>query len=280
MKRTHAKLSFDDEEGSASSGDERPLCARRAPRGLPGACQGTSKNDDSASSALLLREALGQLRSRTQSTAPDSPEKKFAWMDSDDDDGAASEAKDCASDVELAEVPLPMSMREIGTFSEFVRFTPAIKKAVAEFPAAELVALCKTAARLKYFDGDLFETVFHHLILRLRALEFDATQITSMAADLVDLNAYNANFFSAAASCLLPKVSEMPKEQRLQWIKLLASANHNGDDAFVEKLRTAPLLPGEEGSAEYDFNLCWQFINGGFCPRGNSCKWFHPAKKK
>lgn len=277
MKRARAKLSFDDEEGSGSSGDERPPIAKIAPRGLPGAGQGTSKNDDrGVSSSMILREAL---QARTQRPAPTSPEEKYAWMDSDDDDAkkAPSEASEAASDADLKEVALPSTMKEIRTFSEFVRLTAGIKKAVADFPADELVALCETAARLKYFDGDLFEAVFRHIILRMRASEFDATQTTLIAVYLADLNAYNARLFSVAASILLPNVGKMPKAQRLQWIDLLVSVGHRGDDAFVEALRLAPLLPGE--TAADDLNMCWQFMNGGFCPRGTKCKWTHPAKK-
>ena len=42
---------------------------------------------------------------------------------------------------------------------DFLQITPSLKRAVPDMPAAELPALCETASRLKYFDGDLFGEV-------------------------------------------------------------------------------------------------------------------------
>ncbi|CAK0860846.1 unnamed protein product [Prorocentrum cordatum] len=170
--------------------------------------------------------------------------------------------------------------RKVGSLSAFLRLGPAIRRAAPHLPPAELVALCETAARLRFYDAELFEHAFVFLVAHVRARRLSAEQITSVAASLVELNACNAGVFSAAAAALLPEVGKLPKQMRLQWLKLLAAAGHEGrDDAFELALRTAPLPGGVDPGASDDFSLCWDFVRGG-CPRGSSCRWKHPPKRR
>lgn len=206
--------------------------------------------------------------------------KEYAWMDSGDEGGddRASVVSAASSEAALPEAKLPASVGDIETFTEFLRMTPALKKTCDGLPAAELVALCETAARVKYFDGDLFKDVFKQLCARFSKNAFDFIQATAVIAALVELNACDAHVFGAAKDALLPRVGEMPKALRLQWLKLLVAAGHAYDGPFEEALRMAPLLPGEDGAVD-DFMMCWEYVKGGFCPRGSKCKWFHPPPK-
>merc|ERR1712217_279198 len=100
-------------------------------------------------------------------------------------------------------------------------------------PAKELTALCETAARLKYLDNDLFSEAYKQIANRIRAGEFDSAQITSVATAMVDLNAYDAAVFSAAARFMVTRVNTLSKEQRLHWVKLIQSSGHKGDIMFI-----------------------------------------------
>lgn len=209
-------------------------------------------------------------------------------MDSDDEatgqkkttsPASPSDANAAPSSPVLPPVELPSSIREVKTFSEFLRLGPVLKTAAPNLSVDELVGLCETAARLKFFDGDLFDEVFVHLKRSIQSRKLSIQQITSVASSLVDLNAYNASIFAAAAKELTPLIKGMSKEQRLQWIKLLSSAGHRDDESFEMALRTAPLPGGDDAAAADGFMLCWEFMRGG-CPRGNSCRWTHPGAKK
>eukprot|EP00927_Polykrikos_kofoidii_P072313 TRINITY_DN68446_c0_g1_i1.p1 TRINITY_DN68446_c0_g1~~TRINITY_DN68446_c0_g1_i1.p1 ORF type:complete len:324 (+),score=54.43 TRINITY_DN68446_c0_g1_i1:81-1052(+) len=306
-----ARLSFgSDASGTSGSGDEskdaivgadscvgiRPSTSTASlPRGMPGSCEGRTPSGrpcDGEASALLADGGEAALRFITERRRVQ-PRRAYAWMDSDDEScdvagGSRGGSDDVASPATSSggsasprrQGPLlPASLGDVETFGEFVRVTPAIMRAAATLPAAELAALCQTAARLKYFDTDLFGEVFKHVEARLRSAEFDILQVTAVVAALVELNAYNAGVFSAAATSLLPRISDLSKAQRLQWIKLFAAVGHTGDEAFAEALRFAPLPGGEDGGLDDEFFLCWEWVRGGFCPRGKRCRWAHPPRK-
>ncbi|CAE7428015.1 Gamt, partial [Symbiodinium pilosum] len=156
--------------------------------------------------------------------------------------------QDSVEDVTAASVKLPASMRDIQTFSEFLRLSPAIQEASMKMSAEELTALCETAARLKFFDGELFEAVFVHIRCRIRWGQFDLHQVTAVAQHLVDLNAIDQDVFRDVTQWLLPRVGSMSKAMRLQWLKLMAAIGQKTDrseedEDFEDKLRTHP-LPG------------------------------------
>eukprot|EP00747_Dinoflagellata_sp_TGD_P028079 gnl/TRDRNA2_/TRDRNA2_133023_c0_seq3.p1 gnl/TRDRNA2_/TRDRNA2_133023_c0~~gnl/TRDRNA2_/TRDRNA2_133023_c0_seq3.p1 ORF type:complete len:196 (-),score=40.51 gnl/TRDRNA2_/TRDRNA2_133023_c0_seq3:67-654(-) len=191
-------------------------------------------------------------------------------MDSGDEDENASGKAEVAAagssspekESEEVALQLPESMRDISSFGHFLQLTPALRNAAAELTAQQLTELCEAAARIKFFDGELFD-------------------VTLVVASLVDLNACDSSIFSAAAPAIMPHISTMSKAQRLQWLKLLAAAKHPCDEEFEVALRTTALPEGEgELSAHEAFMLCWDYVKTGGCPRGSGCRWNHPKKDK
>eukprot|EP00747_Dinoflagellata_sp_TGD_P028078 gnl/TRDRNA2_/TRDRNA2_133023_c0_seq2.p1 gnl/TRDRNA2_/TRDRNA2_133023_c0~~gnl/TRDRNA2_/TRDRNA2_133023_c0_seq2.p1 ORF type:complete len:215 (-),score=46.28 gnl/TRDRNA2_/TRDRNA2_133023_c0_seq2:67-711(-) len=210
-------------------------------------------------------------------------------MDSGDEDENASGKAEVAAagssspekESEEVALQLPESMRDISSFGHFLQLTPALRNAAAELTAQQLTELCEAAARIKFFDGELFDDVFVNIRKRLRKAEFNVAQVTLVVASLVDLNACDSSIFSAAAPAIMPHISTMSKAQRLQWLKLLAAAKHPCDEEFEVALRTTALPEGEgELSAHEAFMLCWDYVKTGGCPRGSGCRWNHPKKDK
>eukprot|EP00746_Dinoflagellata_sp_MGD_P148621 gnl/MRDRNA2_/MRDRNA2_80810_c0_seq5.p1 gnl/MRDRNA2_/MRDRNA2_80810_c0~~gnl/MRDRNA2_/MRDRNA2_80810_c0_seq5.p1 ORF type:complete len:276 (-),score=63.29 gnl/MRDRNA2_/MRDRNA2_80810_c0_seq5:35-862(-) len=256
MKRRHQKVlrSFSDEESSETAPAKRRIAFE------------SKKNDNSAAKVQTK-------------------EKEFAWMDSEDESDvqqtekkADGEQQHEDSDSEsFSPCPAPpQSMSEITTLSEFLRASKSIQKAVPSISTVELVLLCETASRLKYYDGDLFAEVYSQLKIRIDSKMLTAAQVTAVASALLDLNAYNVDVFTSACEFLMPQISGLGKENRLKWVDMLTAAKHKGAHAFMEALRTAPLAPGEETIGNgLPFEICWDYANGGFCKRGTSCPWKH-----
>lgn len=220
--------------------------------------------------------------------------KPYAWMDSDDeenDEGHGSSAGSpkaaarsnasgsAAEEEEDVDKPPPTAAAlEALTFPELLSSSRHLRRCAPQLGSEELTALCQSAARLRFFDGELFQALKDRIRAALRNGELDVGQMTAVATALLELNAYDPAVFGAAAAALLPQIKNLSKGQRLEWIRLLAAAGHKGDDAFQEELRMAPLPMGE---ATDQFFLCWEFVNsGGFCPRGAACRWSHPKKVK
>eukprot|EP00931_Biecheleriopsis_adriatica_P082354 TRINITY_DN55784_c0_g1_i1.p1 TRINITY_DN55784_c0_g1~~TRINITY_DN55784_c0_g1_i1.p1 ORF type:complete len:272 (+),score=43.16 TRINITY_DN55784_c0_g1_i1:54-869(+) len=271
MKRKRPILSCESESGDEDS--PGPLIAKRQHR--------ISKD--------VPEEREAPKDTPSEKPAPDSPvresKREFAWMDSGDESNA-DEGDGGGSDDEKASshhspvVALPESVRQVETFSEFLRVTPALKKIVPSMPADELTALCETASRLKHFDGDLFAEAFKQISVRIKAGEFDIPSITAVATALVDLNACDASVFRAATDVLIRRVHELPKDQRLHWLKLLASSGHAPDQvirnaALISALK-APLPEDNAPAVRY----CYEWVGQGFCPRGTRCTYAHPERKK
>eukprot|EP00434_Breviolum_minutum_P009748 symbB.v1.2.008581.t1/scaffold523.1/size192511/3 len=168
MKRAgRPKLSFD--ESSDEEGGEAKPKLPRIQRGVPKLPESKQVEADKAAvpeaqslaQVAALRAALGLGRAKQEEKPLDS------------ENLASQPAK------------LPASMRDIQTFSEFLRLSPAIQEASMKMSADELTALCETAARLKFFDGELFEAVFVHIRCRIRWGQFDIHQVTAVAQHLV-----------------------------------------------------------------------------------------------
>eukprot|EP00930_Biecheleria_cincta_P004308 TRINITY_DN105218_c0_g1_i1.p1 TRINITY_DN105218_c0_g1~~TRINITY_DN105218_c0_g1_i1.p1 ORF type:complete len:289 (-),score=41.94 TRINITY_DN105218_c0_g1_i1:91-957(-) len=274
MKRKKAILSFDDDDlaGDDFAGSTKPKVTRSE----------THDSPDQATPAPALDDSP-QLKVSAETS--DKKSKEYAWMDSEDEsdrDGSnAGDAEDKASlhpldDELLEDVRVDEKIQDIGsieTFPEFVRLTPALTRAVPSMSAEQLTALCETAVRIRHFDRDLFTEVYRSLCVKIRTAELDIGQVTVVATALVDLNAYDAGVFKAAAAFLMQQINALSKEQRLHWLKLLASSGHQGDDALVAMLRSSP-LPGAD-IPQAQRLVCYEWMGSGFCPRGNRCTFAH-----
>merc|ERR1719253_339918 len=99
--------------------------------------------------------------------------------ESESSDGGKQKDKDKA-----ASPSGPVNLDEVQTFGAFVMVTEALMRDVPNMPSEQLGALCATAVKVKYFDGDLFAEVYKVLIRRFHAHEVDFVTATRIAKDL------------------------------------------------------------------------------------------------
>lgn len=134
--------------------------------------------------------------------------KEFAWMDSDDDDKPASDGSKAGSTRSQSRsrspsLPLPSSASEVQTLSQMVRMTSTLLRAARSMPMKELAAVCQAAARVRYYDGVLFDAVRSAVLSHLRGRgPHDSQHVVDIVAGLADINAYNAEVFDQAVEAL------------------------------------------------------------------------------
>eukprot|EP00928_Gymnodinium_smaydae_P044104 TRINITY_DN29443_c0_g1_i1.p2 TRINITY_DN29443_c0_g1~~TRINITY_DN29443_c0_g1_i1.p2 ORF type:complete len:280 (-),score=85.16 TRINITY_DN29443_c0_g1_i1:90-929(-) len=271
MKRSRplARLSISDEEDSSDADgtdEKRPVLTKPGAAPVPVPVKGPS--------GLPQRESEDA--------------KAFAWMDSDDEQGGdegdpdAPREDDAAEETAACEALAPGAIAAVGSLAEFLRLVPAVRAALPELSSSELLALCETSARLRFFDGELFGDVFGFLRTRVRSGAFDCSELTALVRALAALNALDRGVLAAAIDVLRPRVCELSKDQRLRWLDLLASVEGSAADAaagsLVQALRFAELRP-EDVPEMTAFEVCWDFEKG-FCSRGANCPWKHNKKEK
>mmetsp|Transcript_68846 Transcript_68846/g.165261 ORF Transcript_68846/g.165261 Transcript_68846/m.165261 type:complete len:328 (+) Transcript_68846:92-1075(+) len=226
-------------------------------------------------------------------TSPPAKEKAFAWMDSDDED-AADDAEEDGHESQEARKPQRSRSRSRSksaernglsrfeaspntTFSDFVRHSEDLVKRVAGFSAPELVELCKAAARVHYFDGDLVREIWAGLTKRIPAAEFDLEQVFTVLTALKDLNAYDSGVFHVGAEVAAPLVASMTKVQRLAWFDLYSAVRHRGDMTFLAQLQATS---GSEEGGKFvatDGRLPCRHHIKGFCWMGKQCSFSHES---
>mmetsp|Transcript_33929 Transcript_33929/g.104337 ORF Transcript_33929/g.104337 Transcript_33929/m.104337 type:complete len:182 (-) Transcript_33929:340-885(-) len=141
---------------------------------------------------------------------------------------------------------------------------------------SDLVSLCLTASRVRYFDADFVQEMWRAFRKRIQDGAFTIEQLTDIISAFRELNAYDAGLFHAAAQAAAPQIPNMSREQRLLWIELYDAVSHQGDGAFMARMRTMPGLereqPKDVGS---DGRIpCRHFIKG-YCWLGKSCSFSH-----
>jgi len=253
------------------------------------------------------KDVEGDEPNSPESDGPGQRRKAFAWMDSDDEAGDSEEAKSPAdaiassapahrgpeedtekhvsaasssgTSIQAAQAQDPSAvLRGVETFGEFMRICESIRQAIGSMSAENLVELCKTAARVKFYDGDLFDEVFTHLIPKTKSQELSPSQLADILQCLIDLNACDPGFVAAAVASLTPKMGELDKAMRLRWMSLLGDLKSPSCEAFLVALRTAPVL--EESNAAQSSTsgriACRHFARG-FCATGKNCVFSHEA---
>jgi len=188
--------------------------------------------------------------------------KEYAWMDSDDDGSKSSEEP-------LAkEVPLD----EVTSLSQMARLAPGLRAKLrgGDVRPREMCALCRAAAKTKFFDGELFEELFAVLPKELRRGRFSREEMLDIICGLSGLNAYNAGVFDAACAALTPSVAGLPSADRERIKAALSAVKHDAGSAFMGELR------GKKASDNRD--LCELFVRGQ-CKMGPRCKLSHDMDK-
>mmetsp|Transcript_98151 Transcript_98151/g.256324 ORF Transcript_98151/g.256324 Transcript_98151/m.256324 type:complete len:476 (+) Transcript_98151:80-1507(+) len=225
-------------------------------------------------------------------------EKAFAWMDSDDESehrgeesgeegqrrragsvapGQAAILADGPGGGGIVEEDLLTQLRELQTFAGFVRLTESLVSRASSMASDHFVELCRAAARVKYFDGDLFGEVFKHLVPKIKAQELALAQLADIVQSLVDLNACDAAVTSATAAVLIPRVGDLDKVQRLRWLDLLKDLKGPQFEVLASALKTAPCVEDDKQNMSTSGKIACRHYARGFCAMGKNCTFAHEA---
>lgn len=121
---------------------------------------------------------------------------------------------------------------------------PDLQRRVRAMPAAELAAVCIAAARVRFYDGPLLESVtaeLRRLLTRhgVSVKTISTSVLVAVLGSLAQLNAYDRDLFAAAARHLGSarcSSDSLDSTQRAQLLEAFRSVKHQGDEAFVDAL--------------------------------------------
>jgi hypothetical protein len=186
------------------------------------------------------------------------PEKKFAWMDSGDEDGDDDAAASSEEDLEADdEVPAPVSAVDVHTLSQMMRFMQQFPRAkLLRLPMAECAAVCEAAARVRYYDASVFGDLASSIRVHLRSRSpLDPAHIVAVVAGLADVNAYDKEVFELASQAIDRCKGQIERGDRRKMLDACKKVKH--DSKYLKDISM------QEGAARYedaksDVAACWQ----------------------
>lgn len=139
---------------------------------------------------------------------------------------------------------LPASVGEVQNFPQMVRMAPSLQRRAATMSAAELVAVCAAAARVKFYDAALFGAVTAGLRRQLARSSANSGrglrngELIVVLSSLAELNAYDREIFSTAARAFAGSgvVEGLDAAQRQTLLSSFKAVKHEGDDELVNHL--------------------------------------------
>jgi len=121
-----------------------------------------------------------------------------------------------------------------------MQMAPELQRRACNLPAAELVAICTAAARVRFYDAALLGAVTNQLRRRLgrRSCPLGACELVAALGGLAELNAYDREFFIAAARFLAaPGIADtLDADRRQQLLASFKAVKHEGNEAFLDAL--------------------------------------------
>jgi len=237
--RRHHSVAADEDQGAcyeASRSPRRTEACRQAHAGIAG--------PDKAATSTDVGVSIDDQTPQTSKAAGQTDGKRFAWMDSDDEDGVAESAEESAESADVEEPPLPASVAEVRSFSEMLRMAPKLHSGAPSMTASELAAICVAAGRVKFYDAALLDTVVAQLRQRLAGCRgglaggLHAEELVSVLASLAGLNAYNQDLFSTIAQVMATTgaAAALDGGQLKDLLASFKSVKHVGDTAFLESV--------------------------------------------
>eukprot|EP00747_Dinoflagellata_sp_TGD_P166107 gnl/TRDRNA2_/TRDRNA2_188381_c0_seq1.p1 gnl/TRDRNA2_/TRDRNA2_188381_c0~~gnl/TRDRNA2_/TRDRNA2_188381_c0_seq1.p1 ORF type:complete len:272 (-),score=44.63 gnl/TRDRNA2_/TRDRNA2_188381_c0_seq1:100-915(-) len=198
-------------------------------------------------------------RSRSRSNASDDSDKKdkaFAWMDSGDE-----------SESESKNAPKPVPLDKVERIGQMAQLAPSLEKRLkrGEVRERELCEIAAALNRSKFFDGGLFEQLSKELERAFRKRRLGHQDAMKVLCWLAEMNAYNAEMFSAACAVLEPELSSFPEPEQRRVEAALKGVNHLSQ-SFASALKGARRVDKREACP-----LFWK----GQCKWGPKCKLSH-----
>lgn len=224
-----------------------------------------------ASTTSAAKRKLSNSRSRSPSAKKakggekeKKAEKKFAWMDSDEESNASKKSDKSASSSK------PVAMSEVQSLGDMARQAPDLERRLkrGDVRPRELVEAAGAMARAKFFDAGIFELLHPELERACRKGRLGKEEMHSALCDLAELNAYDKRLFEVACSALARDVERLPEAERQRLEAALKRVRHDPGQNFIESLRSTK-APGDRPKG-----VCQAFFRGQ-CNFGNSCKMSH-----
>lgn len=212
-----------------------------------------------ASSSSAARRGSGEVGCEDEAEYGDAGHKRYAWMDSGDEDsksagsGASSGRRKVAERLARGDSAERREARgketqdkqfepsEVQSFPEMVRSAPRLERRAPDMSASELAALCAAAGRVKFYDASLFSAVAKRLSKLLDRSGRSggaprAPEIVTVVASLAKLNAYDTKLFTAAARALAGQAATLDGALAGRLLDAFRAVGHQGDSAFMEAL--------------------------------------------
>jgi len=138
--------------------------------------------------------------------------------------------------------PLPERLADVRALSDMVRLAQILQRQASRMAPKEIVAVVTAAARVKFYDYDVFQSGLlpasrRHLQRHNGA--FAPDDAVSLVSGLADLNVYDKVIFSKIVEGFAQRKQDL--EDMTRRGRLLASykkAGHEGDKDFMEYLTT------------------------------------------
>mmetsp|Transcript_74655 Transcript_74655/g.132373 ORF Transcript_74655/g.132373 Transcript_74655/m.132373 type:complete len:326 (-) Transcript_74655:44-1021(-) len=203
-----------------------------------------SDKEDEVKQATQQARTQSTKQSTKNSTKKSSKAQKyFAWMDSgdecEDEDSDAAE-KTGAPPTEDVSAP---SLDAVTSFGQFVRLAESLQAHLeaSDLEVVDIAAAYRAMARVKFFDGDLLDSLNATLCKLVRTgkltdgLACDAIECLSV------LNAYDRNVFSVIAQVYKSKILTLDIGIRNMWFKSYKHFEHSADKDFLQMLEVSPM---------------------------------------
>lgn len=212
------------------------------------------QEESQAASGSSSRQTKAPRSAKTEDSEkleePCKKEKKFAWMDSgDEDDGAVKDDEASSDESEpLPAAPAPVSAVEVQTMSQMMRFMDQFPRAkLLRLPMAECAAVCEAAARVRYYDATVFSDLIPAIRVHLRSkTPQNPAHVVAVVEGLADVNAYEFELFELAAQTVERNSSKLDRSGRRRILASFKKVNHKSKQPFCQKLAE------QEGAARYE----------------------------
>lgn len=223
---------------------------------------GCSSDSDSSRRKSISKT----MKDEEKKTNKPKKEKEFAWMDSESGSGSG----DGSDSEKVPKVPLD----KVETLSQMARIAPKLRKQLkdGELRPQELGLVCIAAAKTKFFDGGLFESMYPVLRKAFKKEKLRAEEVIEIVCALASLNAYNTRVFDSACATLKDSVVSWDAQVKERLKAALAAVGHNPGSSFMNDLQAKKAVGVDNRG------ICHMFVRGQ-CKWGGRCKQSHDLAK-
>lgn len=157
--------------------------------------------------------------------------------------------------------PLLARVNEVRAFSDILRLAPTLKSRSGQMQPKELAAAVTAAARVKFYDADVFQSgvlpAIRRYLVRSRT-SFTADEATDILFGLGELNVYDEAIFGRVVESFAERKQELEDPvRRGRLLAALKKTGHKGDKELVDYL-------AQRAKAErYDAHLKEMNANSG-----------------